>query len=551
MKIALAQLNYTIGDFDDNTEKILSSINEAKKRKADLVIFSELAICGYPPLDLLEHRYFIRKCDDHIKKVASHCKGIAAIIGAPVLNTYPKGKNLFNSAIFINDGAIVHITNKTLLPTYDIFDEYRYFEPNTEFRIIEFKNHRLAVTICEDLWYNQPILTGFGKSKLYTTSPMKKLSMFNPDILINIAASPFSYTHEEIKKEILTANAKENKIPLFYLNQCGANTELIFDGGSMVLTPEGAIADRLKSFKEDFMTYELEEVIRNRGTVKDQASGSVIGNIHDALVLGIRDYFRKLDFKSAVIGLSGGIDSAVTLVLAVRALGRENIRVLLLPSKYSSGHSVTDAVELANNLQVKYDIINIENIASQFETSLRPIFYNLPADITEENIQARIRGNLLMAVSNKFGNILLNTSNKSETAVGYGTLYGDLSGGLSVLGDVYKTDVYRLASLINKDRKIIPKNILDKAPSAELKPDQKDTDSLPDYSILDSILFNYIELQKSVEEIAAQGIEEELVRTVIKMVNTNEYKRFQTPPVLRISSKAFGYGRRIPLAAKY
>ncbi len=551
MKIALAQLNFTIGDFDNNTEKIISSINEAKKRKADLVIFSELAICGYPPLDLLEHRYFIKKCDDHIKKVASRCQGIAAIIGAPVLNTSPKGKNLFNSAIFINDGAIGQIINKTLLPTYDIFDEYRYFEPNTEFRIIEFKNHRLAVTICEDLWYNQPILTGFGKSKLYTTSPMEKLSMFNPDILINIAASPFSYTNEEIKKEILTANSKGSKIPLFYLNQCGANTELIFDGGSMVLTPEGAIADKLKSFKEDFRIYELEEVIKSKGIVKDRGPGSAIGSIHDALVLGIRDYFRKLDFKSAVLGLSGGIDSAVTLVLAVEALGRENLRVLLLPSKYSSGHSVTDAVELANNLEVKYDIINIDNITVQFETSLRPVFYNLPADITEENIQARIRGNLLMAVSNKFGNILLNTSNKSETAVGYGTLYGDLSGGLSVLGDVYKTDVYRLAAFINKDKEVIPKNILNKPPSAELKPDQKDTDSLPEYSILDRILFNYIELQKSVEEIAEQDIGEELVRKVIKMVNTNEYKRFQTPPVLRISSKAFGYGRRIPLAAKY
>jgi NAD+ synthase (glutamine-hydrolysing) len=551
MKIALAQLNYTIGDFANNTEKIISSIDEARKCKADLVIFSELAICGYPPLDLLEHRYFIKKCDAHIEKVASHCQGIAAIIGAPVLNTSTKGKNLFNSAVFINDGKVIQTIHKTLLPTYDIFDEYRYFEPNTEFRIIEFKNHRLAVTICEDLWYNQPILTGFGKSKLYTTSPMEKLSRFNPDLLINIAASPFSYTHEEIKKEILTANAKGYKIPLFYLNQSGANTELIFDGGSMVITPDGEIAGRLKSFKEDFSTYELEEVIKNKGIKRDQAQGTVIANIYDALVLGIRDYFRKLDFQSAVLGLSGGIDSAVTLVLAVEALGKENLRVLLMPSKYSSAHSVTDAVELANNLGVKYDIINIDNINGQFEASLKPVFYNLPADITEENIQARIRGNLLMALSNKFGNILLNTSNKSETAVGYGTLYGDLSGGLSVLGDVYKTDVYRLAAFINKDKEIIPKNILDKPPSAELKPDQKDTDSLPEYAILDKILFNYIELQKSAEEIAEQGMEDELVRKVIKMVNTNEYKRFQTPPVLRISSKAFGYGRRIPLAAKY
>ncbi len=551
MKIALAQLNYTIGDFDNNTEKIVSSINEAKKLKADLVVFSELAICGYPPLDLLEHKYFIKKCEDHIKKVASFCSGIAAIIGAPVLNTYPKGKNLFNSALFINNGKIEQIINKSLLPTYDIFDEYRYFEPNTEFRIIVFRNYRLAITICEDLWYNQPILTGFGKSKLYTTSPMEKLRNLNPDILINIAASPFSYTHEEIKKNILTGNAKKYGIPVFYLNQAGANTELIFDGGSMVIAPGGTIADKLKSFEEDFRTYDLEELINETGIIEDHTGPPVIANIHDALILGIKDYFRKLGFKTAVLGLSGGIDSAVTLVLAEKALGRENLRVLLLPSKYSSGHSITDAVELANNLGVKYDIINIDNIASQFDTSLRPIFYNLPADITEENIQARIRGNLLMAVSNKFGNILLNTSNKSETAVGYGTLYGDLSGGLSVLGDVYKTDVYKLAAFINRDKGIIPGNILDKPPSAELKPDQKDTDSLPEYDILDRILFNYIELQKSVEEIAESGIDRELVSKVIKMVNTNEYKRFQTPPVLRISSKAFGYGRRIPLAAKY
>ena len=551
MKIALAQLNFTIGDFDNNTEKIISSINKAKKQKADLIIFSELSICGYPPLDLLEHKYFVKKCEDNIKKVASCCSDIAAILGAPVLNTNLQGKNLFNSALFINNRKIEQIINKTLLPTYDIFDEYRYFEPNTEYKIIEFRNCRLAITICEDLWYNQPILTGFGKSKLYTTSPMEKLKKHNPDVLINIAASPFSYTHEEIKRNILTDNAKKFRLPVFYLNQVGANTELIFDGGSMVITPGGSIAARLKSFEEDFRTYDLEKITDNTDINADYTRPAVIKNIHDALILGISDYFRKLDLKTAILGLSGGIDSAVTLVLATKALGRENLRVLLLPSKYSSEHSITDAVKLADNLGVKYDIINIDNIAGQFDISLRPIFYNLPQDITEENIQARIRGNLLMAVSNKFGNILLNTSNKSETAVGYGTLYGDLSGGLSVLGDVYKTDVYKLAGFINKEKEIIPENILDKPPSAELKPDQKDTDSLPEYDILDRILFNYIELQKSDEEIAESGINRELVRKVIKMVNTNEYKRFQTPPVLRISSKAFGYGRRIPLAAKY
>jgi NAD+ synthase (glutamine-hydrolysing) len=551
MKVALAQLNYTIGDFEKNTNKILSAISKAKRQKADLIVFSELSICGYPPLDLLEYRYFIKRCEDHIKKVVSHCSEIAAILGAPILNKNPKGKNLFNSALFINNKKIEYIINKTLLPTYDIFDEYRYFEPNSEFNIIKFKNYKIAITICEDLWYDQPILTQFGKNKLYTISPAERLKELKPDFLINIAASPFSYTHEEIKIGILTENAKDFNIPILYLNQTGANTELIFDGDSVIINKKGTIIGKLKAFEEDLRTYDIKEIIRNNETVANFERFPVIRKIHDALILGIKDYFEKSDFKTAILGLSGGIDSAVTLVLASRALGRENLRVLLLPSKYSSEHSITDAVKLANNLAVKYDIIKIDDIVNQFDISLRPVFYNLPPDITEENIQARIRGNLLMAVSNKFGNILLNTSNKSETAVGYGTLYGDLSGGLSVLGDVYKTDVYKLAEFINKDKEIIPKTIIEKAPSAELKPDQKDTDSLPEYSILDEILYKYIELQMSDKEIAKSGISMELIRKVIKMVNTNEYKRFQTPPVLRISSKAFGYGRRLPLVAKY
>jgi NAD+ synthase (glutamine-hydrolysing) len=551
MKVALAQLNYTIGDFEKNTNKILSAISKAKKQKADLVVFSELSVCGYPPLDLLEYKYFVDRCEYYTKKVVSHCSDIAIILGAPVLNKNPKGKNLFNSALFIHNKKTEYLINKTLLPTYDIFDEYRYFEPNNEFNIIEFKNYKIAITICEDLWYNQPILTQFGKNKLYTISPMKMLKKLKPDFLINIAASPFSYTHEEIKKNILTGNAKDYNIPILYINQTGANTELIFDGDSVIINKKGTIIGKLKAFEEDIRTYDIEEIVQNTDTDKKFESPPAIRKIHDALILGIKDYFEKSDFKTAILGLSGGIDSAVTLVLASRALGRENLRVLLLPSKYSSKHSITDAVKLANNLAVKYDIIKIDDIVSQFDISLRPVFYNLPADITEENIQARIRGNLLMAVSNKFGNILLNTSNKSETAVGYGTLYGDLSGGLSVLGDVYKTDVYKLAEFINKDKEIIPKAIIEKAPSAELKPDQKDTDSLPEYCILDDILYKYIELQMSDEEIAKSGINIELVRKVIKMVNTNEYKRFQTPPVLRISSKAFGYGRRLPLVAKY
>lgn len=551
MKVALAQLNYTIGDFERNTNKILSAIDSAKKQQAELVVFSELSLCGYPPLDLLEHKYFIERCEKYTKEVVSHCSDIAVILGAPTLNTNPKGKNLFNSALFIKNKKTEYLINKTLLPTYDIFDEYRYFEPNSEFNIIEYNNYRIAITICEDLWYNQPILTGFGKDKLYTISPLERLKKLNPDFIINIAASPFSYTHEEIKKNILTGNARDYNIPILYLNQVGANTELIFDGDSIIINAQGTIVGKLNSFEEDLRTYDIEKIIQNTETETKFDRQPAIKKIYNALILGIKDYFEKSDFKTAVLGLSGGIDSAVTLVLASEALGSENLRVLLLPSKYSSEHSITDAVKLANNLGVKYDIIKIDDIVNQFDISLRTVFYNLPADITEENLQARIRGNLLMALSNKFGNILLNTSNKSETAVGYGTLYGDLSGGLSVLGDVYKTDVYKLAKYINKDKEIIPGSILVKPPSAELKPDQKDTDSLPEYDILDKILYNYIELQMSDEEIARSGINKELVYKVINMVNTNEYKRFQTPPVLRISSKAFGYGRRIPLVAKY
>lgn len=551
MKIALAQLNYTIGDFEKNADKIITAVRKGKNEGAGLIVFSELSVCGYPPLDLLEHKSFIDNCSSFTEKIASHCSDIAVIIGAPVLNKNPQGKNLFNSALFINNGKTEQIIHKALLPTYDIFDEYRYFEANREFNIVEYNNYRIAVTVCEDLWYDQPLLTGFGKNKLYSVSPMEELIKLKPDFIINIAASPFAYTYENFKKEILISNARYNNIPLFYLNQTGANTELIFSGESVVISKQGTVIDKLKIFDEDFKIYDVDEIINHSKSTEGFIEIPVIENIYNALILGIKDYFKKLNFKTGILGLSGGIDSAVTLVIAAEALGRENLRVLLMPSKYSSEHSVTDAVKLADNLGIKYDIISINDIVEKYDISLKPVFYNLPPDTTEENIQARIRGNLLMALSNKFGNILLNTSNKSEAAVGYSTLYGDLSGGLSVLGDVYKTDVYRLAEFINKNKEVIPENILHKAPSAELKPEQKDSDSLPDYNTLDKILMNYIELQKSDKEIIEMGIDKAIVRKVIRMVNSSEYKRYQTPPILRISSKAFGSGRRMPLVAKY
>ena len=550
MKIALAQLNFTIGAFDENVNKIIGAIRKARLEKAALVVFSELAVCGYPPLDLLEHRSFIQKCDESVLRIAAECNDIAAIIGGPSVNSNPSGKNLYNSAYLLADGSIQKVFHKTLLPTYDIFDEYRYFEQNTDFSLMQYKGYNIAVTICEDLWFRQPILTGFGKDRLYSVCPMEKLSSLHPDFVVNLSASPFSYNQGRIKSEILIDNARQYKLPIYYVNQIGAHAELIFDGGSMAVDARGEIK-RMKLFAEDFQVVDTEATDEGEGFSVYVAEDNEVELIHHALVLGIRDYFGKMSLKSGVLGLSGGIDSAVTLALASEALGAGSMRVLLMPSQYSSDHSVKDAVKLAEKLGVRYDVVDIRSIFSAFTESLSDLFKGRQPDLSEENIQARIRGNLLMAVSNKFGNILLNTSNKSEAAVGYGTLYGDMSGGLSVLGDVYKTDVYRLAAYINRNEEIIPLNTIVKPPSAELRPGQKDSDSLPEYDILDKILFNYIELKKSVAEIIELGINEQVVAKTIKMVNQNEYKRYQTPPILRVSSKAFGSGRVMPLVARY
>lgn len=551
MKITLAQLNYTIGDFNGNTEKIITAIEKAEADKSDLIVFSELSVCGYPPLDMLEHKSFIDKTIEALDKIASASINIASIVGAPLVNDNTPGKNLYNAAFFCYKGKVQQVVKKSLLPTYDVFDEYRYFESGNEYNLIEYKGQRIALTICEDLWYEQPIFTDFGKEKLYKVNPIEKLATLKPDFIVNIAASPFAYNHDNIKREVLSSNAKKYKLPLFYVNQVGAHTEIIFDGGSRVVGSNGVIFDRMNFFKEDIKSFDLNEVLNNTNTTDKFPIAERLEKIQDALVMGVRDYFNKMGFSKATLGLSGGIDSAVTLVIAAKALGSENIRVLLLPSKYSSDHSVDDAIALAKNLGVSYDTVAIQSIVDQVEQQLNPLFTGLPADLTEENIQARIRGTLLMALSNKFGNILLNTSNKSEAAVGYGTLYGDMNGGLSVLGDVYKTDVFKLAWHMNKEEEVIPENTITKPPSAELRPDQKDSDSLPDYDILDGILFNYIELRKSADEIIQEGFDSNLVEKTIRMVNINEYKRFQTPPILRVSSKAFGLGRRMPLVARY
>ncbi len=551
MKIALSQLNYIVGDFGFNRTLMLEEISKASKSSVDLIIFSELSICGYPPLDLLERKIFIERSTAAIQTLASEMpEDIGVLIGAPEFNEHKEGKLLFNSAYFLHNGEVKDTFRKSLLPTYDIFDEYRYFEPNKEFKILDFKGSKIAVTVCEDLWDDQPVENQFSRNRLYTINPMKELMSFHPDFIVNIAASPFSFGRQGVKRQIFIDKAKKHGIPVFMVNQTGANTELIFEGGSLAVSASGSIAHQLNFFENDYVEFELEDVKNfSAETLPDMPDR--IGLMHDALVMGIRDYFHKSGFSKATLGLSGGIDSAVTLAIAAKALGNENLHVLLMPSQYSSDHSISDSVEMAQILEVSYDILPIEKVFNLYREAMKPVFKDRTEDVAEENIQSRIRGTLLMALSNKLGHILLNTSNKSETAVGYGTLYGDMAGGLSVLGDVYKTDVYALARYINENEVIIPENIITKPPSAELRPNQKDSDSLPDYDMLDTILEKYIERQMSDDDIIAEGFDSSIVKRVIRLVNSNEYKRYQTPPILRISSKAFGVGRRMPLVAKY
>lgn len=543
MQIAIAQLNFHIGNFEGNLQKMLTAVEEAKTQGADIICFSELATCGYPPRDFLEFEDFIEIAEKTVQDLAEAAQGIAIVVGSPSKNPVVEGKDLFNSAYFLAEGEIKLVQHKALLPTYDVFDEYRYFEPANTFDIVEYKGKRIALTVCEDIW-------NIGnENPLYTICPMDEMISKKPDFILNLSASPFSFTHAAERLRIVRANVERYQIPLFYVNHVGAQTELIFDGGSIVMSPNGKTYEELPYFEEAIKTYSLEEVIK--GDQQQEQEKPKMQLIHDALVIGIRDYFQKLGLKKVILGLSGGIDSAVVAVLAARALGPENVRVLLMPSQFSSDHSVNDAKELAQNLNIQYDIIPIQGIYESYESTLKQHFWATKFGIAEENLQARSRGMLLMAFSNKFGNILLNTSNKSEMAVGYGTLYGDMCGGLSVIGDVYKTEVFELARYMNKDGEVIPENIITKPPSAELRPDQKDTDSLPEYDELDKILFEYIENRKSPQDIIEMGADEKLVRRVLRLVNINEFKRYQTAPVLRVSSKAFGMGRRMPIVGKY
>ena len=543
MKIAVAQLNFHVGNFEGNLQKMLAAVKTAKKQKADIVCFSELATTAYPPRDFVEFDDFIDQAEATVNKLAKAAKGIAIIVGSVSRNPVIEGKDLYNSAYFLENGKIKQVQHKALLPTYDIFDEYRYFEPATEFKIVKFKGKKIALTICEDMW-------NLGnENPLYTICPMDELMPQKPDLMINVSASPFAYDHAQERIDVLKANVDKYKLPLFYINHSGAQTEVIFDGGSIIMSPDGKVFEELSYFEECVKTYDLAAV--EKGGVVSEQPKDKMQLIHDSIVLGIKDYFGKLGFKRAIFGLSGGIDSAVTAVLAARALGEDNVRAVLMPSEFSSDHSINDARDLAKNLGIQYDIIPIQKAYESFKELLYPHFLGTSFGIAEENIQARTRGVLLMAMSNKFGSILLNTSNKSEAAVGYGTLYGDMCGGLSVIADVYKTDVFALARYMNKDGEVIPENTITKPPSAELRPDQKDSDSLPDYAILDEILFQYIEKQQGPKEIIEMGFDEQLVRRILRLVNINEFKRYQTPPILRVSSKAFGMGRRMPIVGKY
>ncbi len=544
MKIALAQINYHIGNFEENYARMRAALLKAKKQGAELVVFAELSLSGYPPRDFLEFDDFVERCFHWTEKLAEDCKGIAAVVGLPVRNQTGKGKPLFNAALFLENGKVSSEYHKTLLPNYDIFDEYRYFEPNRDFGLLEYKGLRFAVTICEDLW-------NIGSNPLYVKNPMEELTKLKPDVVINIAASPFHYEQEETRKAVLRDNALKYNLPVIYVNHVGAQTELLFDGGSLVMDAKGRVVSELKYFEEDLKIFDLQELSEGNMPPVEEKKPGKMALIHDALVMGIRNYFSKLGFEKAILGLSGGIDSAVTLALAVKALGPENVLAVLLPSGFSSEHSVSDAITLANNIGCHYEIVPINEVFDEFRSLLNNIFNGSKIGLTEENIQARARGVILMALSNKFGYILLNTSNKSEAAVGYGTLYGDMNGGISVLGDVYKTEVFELARFINRNGGIIPENTILKPPSAELRPDQKDTDSLPEYGVLDEILYQYIEMRKGPSDIISMGFDEKIVRKVLRLVNINEYKRHQTPPILRVSSKAFGMGRRMPIVARY
>jgi len=544
MRIALGQINTTVGALKQNALKMLSYIERAKEEKAEMILFPELAIPGYPPKDLLEKAGFVEENVRILHAMAERIDGIVTVVGFAEPNPEPEGKRFYNSAAVIKNRKVVSIHRKSLIPTYDVFDEGRYFEPAKDQQLFILEGQRIGVTICEDIWNEKD----YAPQLLYHLNPVKIAAEKNADFIINISSSPYHLEKWDERHDLMRGEAMRYHKFVVYVNLIGGNDELIFDGRSVVFSPDGEIIARAKDFEEDLLIVDLESKEKNLRS----SSNNLMENARKALILGLRDYVGKCGFKKVLLGLSGGLDSAVTAALAVEALGPENVLGVLMPSMYSSGHSVTDAVQLAKNLGIKHELIPIKKIFEVYQDELRPVFRNLPEDITEENLQARIRGNLLMALSNKFGMMLLSTGNKSELAVGYTTLYGDSCGGLAVISDLPKTMVYQLAGHINREREIIPVNTIDKPPSAELRPNQKDSDSLPSYEILDVILVSYVEDNLSLDQIVERtGFDRDLVANILRKVDHNEYKRKQLPIGLKLTTKAFGFGRRMPIAQKY
>jgi len=542
MKTALIQLNFVVGAIKSNCKKIIDAAVKARDSGAELAVFSEMALLGYPPKDLVERADVVDtnlKCLDQLAE--SIPNDLRVIVGYIDRNTIGGGKPLFNAAALLHKGKIVSRHYKSLLPYYDVFDEGRYFEPAPEAHTVDINGCRVGITICEDIWNDKD----FWRNRKFPHDPVANLASQKPQLFISINASPFTVGKRQLRFQMLKNIATKYSVPVLYVNQVGGNDSLIFDGGSTAFAPDGARFAQAKDFEEDMVLLDTDALTGEMHPVHEQ----YIEQVYQALVLGLRDYVQKCGFKSVVLGLSGGIDSAVTAAIAAKALGPENVLGILMPSQYSSEHSVLDARQLAENLRIRYKIVPIKHLFSTFMDQLSEHFEGLPPGVAEENLQARIRGNILMSFSNKFGHLLLSTGNKSELSVGYCTLYGDMSGGLSVISDVPKTVVYDLAGYINTNQELIPRSSITKPPSAELKPDQRDQDLLPPYDELDRIVRAYVEESKSIAEIEASGIDRHTIFRVLKMINQTEYKRQQAAPGLKITTKAFGYGRRMPVAA--
>lgn len=544
MKIALAQINQTIGDFQKNAQKICSYLERARNQDADLVIFPELAVTGYPPKDFLDIPAFIDENLKALNEIARHVSGISAIVGFVDRNKRRHGKLVHNAAAFIQDQKIISVHHKSLLPTYDVFDECRYFEPAHQISPVKCMDYTLGISICEDMWNDEE----FWTRPLYEIDPVENLISQGANVMINISSSPFAVgKHDKIRLRMLIHDAMKYKVPFIYVNQVGGNDDLVFDGNSVVINAQGRLIAQAAAFQEDLVVVD----IKNPSVQIQPNAYSDIETVHMALIAGLRDYVTKCGFKKVVIGLSGGIDSAVTAALAAESLGNENVIGVLMPSQFSSQGSIDDAVMLSQNLGIIYKVIPIQEVFAICQKTLEAEFTGTSFGIAEENLQARIRGNILMALSNKYGYLVLATGNKSELAVGYCTLYGDMSGGLALISDVPKTMVYELARHINRGKEIIPQNSILKPPSAELKPNQCDQDSLPPYDVLDGILKAYVEDIRGIDEIVRMGFDEKVVREIIRKVNRNEYKRRQAAPGIKVTSRAFGSGRRMPIAHNF